>query len=240
MGKWYCIENWHKYQARTDKELPWLKLWGQLFDKPWWQEMDDKNKIIPVVLLDAARRFNNKIPKKIDYYARNYNLKASQEEFVFVCKCLKINGFLSDQVVRPRASILVYSPSKSLKEEKDAEKEIPRLLEKKPAVELDFNALEAFNEFFELYPPKNRVKRSRALALFCETVVRRDIASRILKALVNYKLHLDANPWKQPQEPANWLMAWPDWENYQEPPKLEPWQLQAIAEREKNAGKAEN
>ncbi len=99
MAKFISIENWHKYQARTDKELPWLKLWGSMFDKPWWQELPDNHKIIPIIFLDSARRFNNRLPKNADYYLRNYNLKLTEKQFVFVCKSLKINGFLSDYVV---------------------------------------------------------------------------------------------------------------------------------------------
>ena len=77
----------------------------------------------------------------------------------------------------------------------------------------NYNQLESFNVFFEAYPSK--IKRSQALRIWVETVVNRDIASRIQKALVNYKMHLDANSWKQPQEPQNWLAEWPDWEHYQ-------------------------
>ena len=96
MPRSFYLINWHKYQPRTDKELPWLKLWGSFFDKPWWQEMDDDLKVIPLIFLDVSRRFNGKMPTKTDYYLRNYNLKLSEKQFEICCKYLITNGFLSD------------------------------------------------------------------------------------------------------------------------------------------------
>lgn len=119
MFKHLSIENWHKYQARTDKELPWLKLWGSMFDKPWWQELADNHKIIPIIFLDAARRFNNKLPKNADYYLRNYNLLLTPKEFLKVCKSLQSNGFLSDCLVRLSSD----SSTLILSKEKDKESE---------------------------------------------------------------------------------------------------------------------
>jgi len=115
MPKFLSVKNWEKYQARTDKELPWLKLWGKLFDRPWWQELDDRFKVIPIIFLDSARRFNNKMPKNSQYYLRNYNLKLTEKEFVLVCKSLQYNDFLSDIASDfcPTAIILSPSPSPS-------------------------------------------------------------------------------------------------------------------------------
>lgn len=113
MVKVLSILNWNEYQARTDKELPWLKLWGKLFLRHWWQEMKDEHKIIPIILLDSARRFNNRLPQNPDYYRRNYNLKTSSKTILEVCKSLRDIGFLSDVMsdCSPSPSNLILSPS---------------------------------------------------------------------------------------------------------------------------------
>lgn len=90
------LVNWEKYQARTDKELPWCKLWGNMFDKPWWQELPDDFKAIPIIFLDVARKFNNKMPSEMAWYVRNYGLKHTENDLLNFCKVLFDNEFLSD------------------------------------------------------------------------------------------------------------------------------------------------
>lgn len=121
MSDYLEIVNWHEYQARTDKELPWLKLWGKLFLRSWWQEMEDDLKVFPIILLDTARRFNNKLPRNIDYYTRNYNIKASKNRLVDCSKLLCSIDFLSDDMSDCSPSPSPY-PSKSLVLEKESEK----------------------------------------------------------------------------------------------------------------------
>lgn len=96
----------------------------------------------------------------------------------------------------------------------------------------DFDQLTAFQKIWELYPAKGRLKRSASLRFWCETVVSRDIASRIQKALQNYGEHLRANSeWKHPKEFPNWLSEWPDWEFHEEPPTAE--QEKMLSEHER-------
>ena len=93
------ILNWDKYQARTDKELPWLKLWGRLFKTPWFQLLPDEEKFVTIALLDLARQFHNNIPEELifkGYLRGNYGVFISQERIFNLCKVLVSNDFLSD------------------------------------------------------------------------------------------------------------------------------------------------
>ena len=93
------ILNWDKYQARSDKDLPWCKLWGTLFYKPWFQKMPDSGKFFTVVLLDLARKTGNNIGEEyvfIEYLRGNYGILSTQNEVFMFCKCLSSNDFLSD------------------------------------------------------------------------------------------------------------------------------------------------
>lgn len=85
----------------------------------------------------------------------------------------------------------------------------------------EFDQLEAFNEFFEKYPARGRLNKSASMRIFFETIISRDLYTRILKSLENYNAHLKANDWKQPLKTLNWLEEWPDWETHQEPEKEE-------------------
>jgi len=86
----------------------------------------------------------------------------------------------------------------------------------KPKPDSKFDQLESFNENWELYPAKGRLKRSASLRVWCEIAVSRDIASRLQKSIKNYTEHLKANGWKNPQEFPNFLQSWTDWENHKE------------------------
>lgn len=93
------ILNWEKWQARSDKELPWLKLWGRLFKTPWFQFLPDDQKFCTIVLLDLARQFGNKIDEELvfnGYLKGNYGLSISDENLFKLCKVLIDNKFLSD------------------------------------------------------------------------------------------------------------------------------------------------
>jgi len=96
------VLNWEKYQARSDKELPWCKLWGALFKKPWFQNLKDDEKFCTITILDLARQFNNKLTEESifkGYLRRNYGLFMEEERVFKLCKSLADNGFLSDSVV---------------------------------------------------------------------------------------------------------------------------------------------
>lgn len=100
--KYIRILNWDKYQARTDKELPWCKLWGRLFDMPWFQDLPQSDRFIVIALLDLARKFNNNLTEELifkGYLNRNYAILSSREELLKLCKLLQQNKFLSDQAV---------------------------------------------------------------------------------------------------------------------------------------------
>jgi hypothetical protein len=93
------VLNWDKYQARADKELPWCKLWGALFKRPWFQNLPDDEKFVTIVFLDLARQFNNKIPDLSEFkgYLRgNYGVFMDEERVFNLCKVLSDNEFLSD------------------------------------------------------------------------------------------------------------------------------------------------
>lgn len=101
MGRKKTIQvlNWDKYQARADKELPWCKLWGALFKRPWFQNLPDDEKFVTIVFLDLARQFNNKIPDLSEFkgYLRgNYGVFMDEERVFNLCKVLSDNEFLSD------------------------------------------------------------------------------------------------------------------------------------------------
>lgn len=93
------VLNWDKYQARSDKELPWCKLWGRLFRTPWFQLLDDPEKFVTIAILDLARQFNNKISEELifkGYLRGNYGVFISEERIFKLCKYLSDNEFLSD------------------------------------------------------------------------------------------------------------------------------------------------
>ena len=93
------ILNWDKYQARSDKELPWLKLWGRLFKAPWFQSLQDDEKFVTIALLDLARQFNNKIPEEMifkEYLRGNYGVFMSPLRILKLSQVLVSNDFLSD------------------------------------------------------------------------------------------------------------------------------------------------
>lgn len=90
------LNNWDKYQARTDKDMPWVKLWGNLFNRDWWQYFSNKKKLICLVFLDAGRIFGNKIPNSRAYFRRNYNIFMTEKEWFETLNSLRDIGFLSD------------------------------------------------------------------------------------------------------------------------------------------------
>ena len=93
------ILNWDKYQARSDKELPWLKLWGRLFKAPWFQALQDDEKFVTIALLDLARQFNNNIPEEMifkDYLRGNYGIFMNHLRIAKLSQVLVSNDFLSD------------------------------------------------------------------------------------------------------------------------------------------------
>ena len=100
MGRFFSLENWGQYQARTDKDLPWCKLWGSLFHKLWMKDLADDQKFLVLIFLDLARENGNKIPEenliKINL-ERNYGFMMPQEKVNKVCKLLISKGFLSDK-----------------------------------------------------------------------------------------------------------------------------------------------
>lgn len=80
----------------------------------------------------------------------------------------------------------------------------------------NFDQLESFNKFWEIYPSRGRLRRSESLRIWCEIVVSRASVTRIQTALSRYSAHLKANGWKTPIEASRFLQEWPDWENHEE------------------------
>lgn len=100
MCKKVRIQNWDKYQARADKDLPWCKLWGTFFDTTWIKDLPNEDKFFPLIILDLARKNANNIPKEnlfeLNLY-RDYGYKVSQKKVNTLCKLLINKGFLSDE-----------------------------------------------------------------------------------------------------------------------------------------------
>jgi len=95
----FHVLNWDKYQSRTDKDMPWCKLWGSLFDRPWFQNMPDSAKFLALVLLDLARKTGNRIGEEyvfIGYLRGNYGILSGQNDVFKYLKLLSYNEFLSD------------------------------------------------------------------------------------------------------------------------------------------------
>ena len=221
----------------TDKwRDPWFRKLPSLY-KTIWEFLRDNvdNAGFWKVDLEAARFFINEEfdPKKTLAYLNEGKTRVIDygEYWEITDFVVFQNGILTPtckphrQIINLLEKYKTKGYGKGIERVQDKDKEKDKEIkeggvgETLPEPPPGLNQLELFTQFFENYP--NKVKRSRALAIFCETVVSRDIASRIQKALEVYKRHLDANPWKQPQEAHRWLEEWPDWENYVEPERRE-------------------
>jgi hypothetical protein len=103
------VLNWDKYQARSDKELPWLKLWGRLFKAPWFVTLPDDEKFVTIAILDMARQFNNRLTEEMlfkkdlkgnyPYLRQIYGLFMDDLRLFNLCNYLAENDFLSDNIV---------------------------------------------------------------------------------------------------------------------------------------------
>lgn len=82
--------------------------------------------------------------------------------------------------------------------------------EKKTAEPIDF-------EEFWKSGPWLRVKRKDAERAFRKTVRTLDDLLEIRSARDAYSAHLDANPWKNPQNGGTWFKNWRDWLEFEEP-----------------------
>ena len=98
--RYISVINWERYQARSDKELPWFKLWGKLFRTPWFQDLEDRYKFVCIAILDLARQFNNKIDSDLlfkGYFSRVYGMQSvSNKDVIELYNSLLHNEFLSD------------------------------------------------------------------------------------------------------------------------------------------------
>jgi hypothetical protein len=79
-----------------------------------------------------------------------------------------------------------------------------------------FDQLLHFEIFFKEYP--KQIERSKALSVYCVLAITKGTHERIMKALKNYRAHLDQenkeSVWKKPKNPDKWLEGWMDWENW--------------------------
>lgn len=205
--KCISVENWDKYQARKDKDLPWCKLWGSLFTKYWWQSLPDDQKILPIIFLDLSRRFGNQIPKDPDYLARNYGLKIPLETIENCLKLLIQNKFLSDKCLTDKSDRSLSISLSVLKKKKGDTGE------KEKSFKKDFETI------WMTYP--NRIGKKQATKHYQTSVKTTNDVKACLDALENYKKHLAVNTWKAPQNGATWFNNWRDWVDYQEPERRE-------------------
>lgn len=160
------VLNWDKYQARSDKELPWCKLWGRLFKAPWFITLKDDEKFCTIAILDMARQFNNKLTEEMlfkgdlngnnPYLKQIYGVFMTKEKLSNLCNYLSDNEFLSDNIVglegdkirqdKIRVEIETYQPLKDASKEK-----IPKDLE---TVKSYFSEIGSFLEapaFFDYF-----------------------------------------------------------------------------------------
>lgn len=158
------ILNWEKYQARTDKDLPWCKLWGSLFDRPWFQKMPDSGKIFAIVLLDLARKTGNRIGEEyvfIEYLRGNYGILSTQNDVFMYCKSLSDNEFLSDNTSDLQDKI---------RQDKTRQSDKPNLVQ-----------LKKFETFYSKYPKKQA--KTTALKAFLKLNPNDELFEKIISAL---------------------------------------------------------
>jgi hypothetical protein len=180
------VLNWEKYQARHDKELPWLKLWGALFKRPWFQLLPDDEKFVTIVFLDLARQFNNRIPDLSEfkgYLKGNYGVFMEEERVFKLCKVLSHNEFLSDNTDDLQDKIRQDKTSES-----------------------DNNALKAsFQKFWGVYPKK--VAKEAALKAFKKISPDEPLLNKIVSSVQSFTQTKD---WQKEDgqfipNPASWL-----------------------------------
>ena len=137
------ILNWDKYQARTDKELPWLKLWGRLFKAPWFQALQDDEKFVTIALLDLARQFHNNIPEEMvfkDYLRGNYGLFMNPLRILKLSQVLVSNDFLSDNC----PTFVEVEGDKIRQDKNESDKQFETFYSKYPKKQGKADALKAF------------------------------------------------------------------------------------------------
>lgn len=160
------ILNWDRYQARSDKELPWLKLWGRLFKAPWFQIMTDEDKFVTIALLDLARQFRNNLPEELifkGYLKGNYGIFMSEERIFKLCKYLSDNDFLSDN-----CPTIVEVEGDKIRQDKN---------------ESD-NPSDKFNQFYDKYPKKKA--KPQALKAFLKLSPNDELLTLILMGVEKY------------------------------------------------------
>lgn len=181
----------------------------------------DLDKLLYVLIIYTCHMTRHQAPKDPHFYKSRYGLRAKtgqiaasigrlQELYPNVSWGEKKLSLLNSVTYKSRIGTEVDKES-----EGEVKKEIVTR-ETKQEPEKQFNQVEAFNEFWEKYPAAGRLKQSAARINFCETVISRDLFSRILKALKIYSHHLKRNEWKKAQDCPNWLAEWEDWENHKE------------------------
>jgi len=172
------ILNWDKYQARTDKELPWLKLWGRLFKTPWFQLLPDEEKFVTIALLDLARQFHNNIPEEVvfkGYLRGNYGVFISQERVFKLCKVLVLNNFLSDNC----PTNVEVEGDKTRQDKRESDKPLSEQTEK-------------FEKFYSKYPKKQ--DKAGALKAFLKLAPNDELLSEILMGVEKWS---NTEAWKK-------------------------------------------
>lgn len=187
------ILNWDKYQARTDKELPWLKLWGRLFKAPWFQSLQDDEKFVTIALLDLARQFHNNIPEEMifkEYLRGNYGLFMSPLRVFKLSQVLVANDFLSDN-----CPTFVEVEGDKIRQDKN-----------------EVGLTTGFEEFWNKYPRK--VAKPQALKAFSKISPSTELLQLILAGVENQS---KSDQWtkddgKYIPHPATWLnqQRWED------------------------------
>lgn len=168
------VQNWEKYQARKDKDLPWCKLWGALFDKSWMKDLPNDDKFFPLIILDLSRKYGNEIPEEnffeINLY-RDYGYKVSTKNVNLLLKALINKGFLSDKCP---TNVGLDIDKIRLDKDKEEDKRISQISN----LLISFNGLQdKIKAYLEINASKNKTKllsSKRQQTLLLELVNSRD------------------------------------------------------------------
>ena len=195
------IRRWEKYQSRTDKKMPWCKLWGLLFDEPWWQEMPDNLKVLPMILLDSARKFENFLPQNATYYERNYNVLLCEKDWSLACNILIEGGFLSDIAVGRHARPIRVEESRTRKQS----------VRQTTNIITDTHLLSEFENLWAKYPRK--LGKETAKKSFIKLREKGIPLDDIQIAVTNYVSHInmEGTAEKYIKHGSTFFNQWEDW-----------------------------
>lgn len=99
--KHFSIKSWGDYQHGSGKtrEYPWLKLYGSLFRRHWFVEMQEDFRYWTICLLDYSRENNNKNPENLETFFRIYHLNFCTKKSKTWFNLLISNDFVASKKI---------------------------------------------------------------------------------------------------------------------------------------------